>query len=193
MPNASENVLVATNGAIWVASVGAEAPSDAEEPMGDLSGSTADWAEMGFVSEDGATFSMGQDVVDIGAWQSFLPIRSIVTGRTITIAHALREWKTDTVQFALGGTVTDGVYVPPAPDELVTFAYVLEWSDGTKKYRLYAPKVVVTESVEFQLTRTAAADLAVTVKVLDPGSDESGDPIDAFQILTNDPAMDFSS
>lgn len=193
MANEAANVVVGSNGKVWVAEIDATAPDDVASAMDDIAG----WTEMGFISEEGATFTEGKEITDILAWQSFYQIRRIVNARNVTVAFALREWKRATVEFALGGTVADNggefVYTPPSPEELSEKSLVLEWFDGDKSYRLYMPRGIVSENVETTLTRTAAADLPVTFAATDPGADELGDPIPIYTLFTDDPSFEFAS
>ena len=182
MTNAAQ-VVVGANGDVYVADTTATAPTNA------TSAPAAGFLKLGFVSEDGATFTEGKDVTDINAWQSFYPIRRLVTGRSVQVSFALREFSKRNVQFALGGTVTgdEGVgpytYVPPAPEALGEKSLILDWADGSKKYRLYIPKGIVSEAVEISLTRTASSDLPVTFAASDPG----GGAI--YTLFTTDPAF----
>jgi len=182
MGNNATWVVVGSNGSVWAAPVGTAAPTNATTAL------NAAFVEMGFVSEEGATFTEGKDITDINAWQSFFPIRKMVTGRTVEVSFALREFNRRAVEFALGGTVTGTApgpysYNPPAPEAVVTKAFVLNWADGSKNYRLYIPQGLVTEAVETTLSRTAAADLPVTFSALDPGSGS------IYTLFTNDPAF----
>jgi len=182
MSNDASQVVVGANGSVWVGATNATAPDDVATPMG------GDWTDLGFVSEEGATFTEGKDVTDIAAWQSFYPIRRIITGRSVQVSFALRQWNRDTVEFALGGTVTDNTgeytYTPPSPEEFDERSLVLEWTDGTKAYRLYLPKGVVSEAVAISLVRTSAADLPVTFAASDPGVGNS-----VYTMFTDDPAF----
>lgn len=180
-------VLVGANGNVYVGAITATAPDDVATPLG------GDWTNLGYISEDGATFTEGKDITDINAWQSFYPVRRVVTGRTVTVSFTLREWSLETIEFALGGTVTtegdEYIFTPPAPDELDERAIVLEWTDGDKKYRLYVPRGIVSENVETNLTRSGAADLPITFAATDPGADGSGNPLPAYVLFTNDPSF----
>lgn len=190
MANDATEVVVGTNGKIWVGPTDAAAPDDVATAMDTVD---AEWLELGYISEEGAKFSEGKTVADINAWQSFYPIRRIITGRSVTLAFSLRQWNKDTVEFALGGTVADNngeyTYTPPTPDQLDNRSVTLEWFDGDKSYRLYMPAGIVSENVEISLMRTAAADLPITFAATDPGVDGNGDPISIYTLFTDDPAF----
>jgi len=176
-------VVVAGDGTVYVApTASAVAPTNAATAL------NAVWLEMGYVSEDGATFTQGQEITDINAWQSFYPIRRVLTARTVSISFALREWNKRAVEFATGGTVAinaaEWKLTPPTPSATIDRALILEWVDGSKKYRLFCPKGVISEDVETNLSRTAAADLPVTFAASDPGAGGS-----IYQLFTTDPAF----
>jgi len=184
--NHAEYVVVAGSGKVYVGPTTATAPTNV---AGALVLTAGNWSELGFISEDGATFTEGKDVTDINAWQSFYPVRKMVTGRTVEISFALREFNKRAVEFALGGTASinaaEWKYTPPSPTDLSIKSLVLEWTDGTKGYRLYVPNGIVTEAVETNLTRTSAADLPVTFSATDPGTGN------IYTLFTND--ISFSS
>lgn len=182
MTNNANQVVVGGNGHLWVAAVGATAPFNTATAM------PAGWVDLGYISEDGATFSFGRETTDIGAWQSMTPIRKIVTAQTITVAAALRQWSQPTIEFALGGDVVTSAsefkWEPAAPEVIDERALTLEWIDGTKSYRLYFRRGMVSEAVETQFTRTAASDLPITYSALDPGG-----VFKICSLFSSDPAM----
>lgn len=183
MANAADQVVVGANGNVWVAAPATAAPTDSDTAL------AAGWVNLGFISEDGATFTEGKSVTDIGAWQSFYPIRRIITDRTVAVHFSLRQWSQPTVEFALGGQVsTNGAgefkYEPPSPELFDERSLVLEWLDGTKNYRLYIPTGIVSESVETHFVRTSAADLPVTFAAADPGAG-----LKVYTIFTDDASM----
>lgn len=75
------------------------------------------------------------------------------------------------------------VYSPPSPEELDERSFTVEWEDGSKKYRLYFPRGMVTDNVVTKLQRTAASDLPITFSALSDGTE------DIFKLFTNDPAF----
>ena len=183
MPGNNANwVVVAGNGTAYAGLTTTPAPTNATTAL------NAGFTEMGFISEEGATFSQGQEVTDINAWQSFYPIRRIITSRSVTVSFALREWNKRVVEFATGGTVGasggEWTLTPPSPEQLTEKSLVLEWLDGSKKYRLYIPRGIISENVETNLSRTAAADLPVTFAASDPGAGTS-----VYKLFTTDPAF----
>jgi hypothetical protein len=177
-------VVVGSGGKVFIGPVGTAEPNTPTEAL------NAAFKDLGYISEDGITASFGVSVEDINAFQSLLPIRRVVTGRTADLSFVCRQWNADTFSLALGGgsfDETGGNYIfyPPANnDGLSEFAAVIEWNDGSKNYRLIVRRCVVVESVETQIVRNAAADLPITLSIL--GSENT----DAWYLFTDDDAFD---
>jgi len=179
------NILVGSNGTISVAPAGTAKPTTLTGAL------NAAFTEVGYISEDGITISSSVDVADIAAFQSLLPVRKVVTGRTFDVSFVLREWSAANLELAFGGgEVTDlgggeFEYVPPAAgDALLEKVVVVDFNDGEKNYRLVLARVVATESVETNIVRTGAADLPITLNVLE---DDNGD---TWYLLSDDPALE---
>lgn len=177
-------IVVGANGTIRFAPVGTAAPAS-EAAVVD-----AAWVDAGYASEDGVTFTDAKTLEEIPVWQLFGPARRIVSARDVTVAFALRQWSGPNLKFALGGgTITAPSpghfkYVPPDPEDVDEKALMIDWADGTKLYRLVLIRGMVTENVETNLVRTAAADLPITFAL---NWDDAGD---SWYLLTNDPAFD---
>lgn len=176
MLDASE-VVVGANGRIYVADADAAAsvlPDDVTTAL------NAAFTEIGYVSEDGVTFTNGQEIEDINAWQSFYPIRKVVTAKNTSVQFVMRQWNAATVAFAFGGGTVDtsaglATYEPPAPGELDERCLVVEWEDGDDTYRLVLPRGMVTGEVESNVVRSAAADLPISFDITPSGLPTPGD------------------
>jgi hypothetical protein len=186
MANDASEIVVAANGRVFVGPLGVTEPTDLDTAIGTVD---ADWAELGYINEDGVTFHDSRTLERIGAWQSFYPVRRIVTEKDAMATFVLRQWNSENVVLAFGGGfVTDegsGVmrYTPPDPEELDERAICIEWFDDEKRYRLVMSKGIVTETSETKLARTAAADLPISFGAT-PASGDS-----AWYLLTDDPAF----
>jgi hypothetical protein len=176
-----DQIVVGANGTVRVAPVGTAEPADIDAAFG------AGWVDLGYTSEDGVTVTDSNTLETIPVWQLFYPARRIITERDFTVAFALRQFSGQQVEFAFGGgeVTSDGAgkyrFTPPAPEDLDERALAIEWLDGDKTFRLILPRGMVTENVETQVVRTAAADLPVTFGVI--GTD-TGQP---WYLLTDDP------
>jgi hypothetical protein len=178
------NILVGSGGTIYVAPTGTALPTTEDGAL------NAAFTSVGYISEDGITISSSVEVADIAAFQSLLPVRRVVTGRTFEASFVLREWTAANIELAFGGgSVTNESthfeYRPPAAgDALAEKSVVIDWQDGDKVYRLVLNRVVATETVETNITRTGAADLPLTLSVME---DSNGD---TWYLMTDDPALD---
>ncbi len=175
--NDATEIVVGANGRVLVAASdplgSGDFPTDVVVGSGDALDPSV-WTEVGFVSENGVTFTDGKTIADIPAWQAFYPVRKIVTDKMTKVEFVMRQWNTETVRFAFGGgdvDVSSGValYTPPAPGDLDNRAMVVEWTDGPDMYRLVLPRGIVTGDVAAQVVRTAASDLPVSFEVSPAG------------------------
>lgn len=168
--NAAE-VPVGSTGAVYVAAVGATAPTAHDSAL-----AAATWTGLGFLTEDGFTKSGDVETAEIKAWQAFSPIRREVVGRTDRFSFALMQWNENNVIVAFGGgTVaaagTGYKYTPPQDsDALNEKALVIDANDGDTVYRFYAPRVTIVEGVETTFKRGEAAILPITFECLEPST-----------------------
>lgn len=143
MTATADEILVGANGKVWVTDTDQTMPTDSDTAMGSVDSA---WIDLGYVSDEGVNFSDTKEIESIMAWQSFYPIRRIVTGRDATLSFTLRQWNPDTLAFALGG---GAIYGPTQVITLTGFA-------GTDSFKLTYNAV---ETVAFvrQTNATAAA------------------------------------
>lgn len=188
MPDADKTVI-AQDGNIYVAPFGTALPETPTETL------NAAFTELGYVTDDGVTFSAEPTTEDINAWQSATPIRRLVTARALSAAWQGQEWSKDSFALAFGGGAWTepeaGVYRydPPADrDALADFSLVLDWADGDRNYRLVILRGNVTDAVETNLIRTGTANLNVTFSALAPDNADR-----AWYLLTDDPAFDIAT
>lgn len=181
----ADEVVVGANGTVNVGAVGSTGPTDIETALDGA------FTDLGYVSEDGIELSPGMDMTEIAAWQSFYPVRRIVTGRSLEIGFELLQWNQEAIELAFGGgsfATTAGppayyTYTPPSPEDLDYRALVIEWEDGTKNYRLHVPKALVTDTSSLNINRSDAAGLGLTFSI------EATDGTDPFTFITDDPAF----
>jgi hypothetical protein len=180
MPQTAEEIRVGADGQIYVAPEGTAQPANVDTALNAAFGTA-----LGYASEDGVQFSAGKTTEDIGAWQSLVPLRTLVSSTEVFLRFALRQWRGTNIKLAFGGGTISGAgaywkYSPPAASALAIYVAVVDWQDGGYKYRCVVPRCQIAETVDVQLTRTAAADLPIALKVLAP---TSGDP---WYLLSND-------
>ncbi len=183
MTKNADELVVGANGSIYTAPLGSTIPASIAVPLGD------DWTELGYASEDGVTWVDGKSLQSIRAWQSFYDLRRIVESKEGSLAFQLMQWNGDTVELAFGGgevtepTAGNYRYTPPDPGDIDERMMAIEWVDGDSDFRLTFPKGMVSENVETNIVRTAAALLPITFALL---GQEGTDP---FILDTNHPAF----
>ncbi len=179
----SNQILVGLTGLVAVAPVGTSPPTTTS---GALNGA---FKELGYLSEDGFTFTESKDIADINVWQSFYPARKLITGRNVQVEFVMKEWFDDSLSFALGGaTVTSAhpnhTVTPPLPANVDYRSLVIEWVDGTRYYRLYFPKGLAVAEISSQFTRSDSAGIPITFAGVDPGTGTN-----IYTLFTNDVAF----
>ena len=181
----SDEIVVGANGSIYVAPVGTAIAATIDAPLAE------DWVDLGYVTEDGVSWTDGKTLQSIRAWQSFYDLRRVVESKEGSLGFTLMQWSGQNVTLAFGGgTVTESaldsgfyLYEPPDPASIDERAMAVEWSDGAKDYRLVFPKGMVSENVETNLQRTAASLLPISFSLL------GQDAVNPFELYTNDPAF----
>lgn len=155
MPPDSDNVVVAGTGDVYVAPEGTALPAD-------LAALIAPWANLGYIGEDGATFTMSRDQEDVNAWQSQDPVRVLVTNEPKTVEFELLEFGSpDVVELALRGgaiAVAAGVatFTPPVAGASDVRALVVEAEDDGATFRFCFAAVALSGDVEWQLVKSDA-------------------------------------
>ena len=173
MANVPGSVLIPGTGSLYVAPVGTGLPVDIDEAL------NAAFDDMGFIHEQGATFSDGKTPGNaIFSWQRRAPVRRTVGNAEPYLELMLREWNEDTLAVAFGGgavsTTTNGfIYVPPTTGETVTREIVLVMTDGTVNYRLTAGAAEVHAATQVNLNKVDNSALTVRFELLTPSDDSA--------------------
>lgn len=180
--NDGADTLIGASGTVYVA------PSTATvtAPAAERDTLDTDLVELGFITPDGVTITDEKEVFDVHAWQSPYPVRKGVSGRKFSVKFALEQWNWTTLPFAIGGGTltipTAGHYklVPPDADDLDVRAMVIDWVDGTRKYRLWLPQGIVSAPVEWTVKRDEPAVFPITFETIYTGS------LNAWELFTDD-------
>jgi hypothetical protein len=155
-----EAVRVAGTGEVYFAPTGTAAPTDATTTL------PGAWKGLGYTTPDGVQFQLSRDTNQIDAWQGS-KVRVVTNSENLTIQTTMIETKTDTLLVAFGGgSVISGIYTPPAEGVNAERALVVDFTDGTTKYRYYFPKVQAEGDLSFNLTRSDALGYEITLGVL---------------------------
>ncbi|HEY7621686.1 MAG TPA: hypothetical protein VH834_18040 [Solirubrobacteraceae bacterium] len=158
------HVTVAGTGAVWVAPEGTAMPVD----LADLA---APWEDVGYVGEDGVSFTFSRDQEEINAWQASDPVRVLITNEPKTIEFELLEFDRESLLLAFRGGDFSGsaapfTYEPPDPGTSDVRAMVIDGKDGDLTFRFCFPRVQLQGDLTFALLRTDAVRLAMEFGVL---------------------------
>jgi hypothetical protein len=173
---------VAQSGSVNAAPVGTTMPTT---PTASLD---AAFIDLGYMTEDGVTFSSSPTVEEIRAWQAADPIRRTVTQRVFSAAISAMQVNQENFVVAYGGgswsSPSAGIYkyTPPLPTAaLAEQAVVVRSTDGSKhnNYNIFRTNVV--EAVESSLSRSAAQLLPVNFSALTPSGGGA-----SWEFLTDD-------
>ena len=173
MANTATNVTTgkpAVAGGIWRAPLGTTLPTDASTTLSTVS---ASYESVGYVSEDGVTYSLDSGSENVRAWGGDV-VLSYQTERTETFKFSLIETlNPDTYEIVFGetnvsGTLENGITVRSNAKELEEHVYVIDMimrNNAVK--RIVIPDGKVTEFgevtyadnevVAFEITITASA------------------------------------
>jgi hypothetical protein len=180
-------LVVGNSGEIYVAPVGTA------EPANESSALNSALFGLGYLDEDGVTFSVDPSVTDFGAWQSRSPVRRELTAQAVSLTFKLEQWNEETLRLAFGGgavtTVSSGHYkytLPAGGDALDERMMIADVVDGSEKFRFVLPRGNVSETVSVDFRRSALGVLAVTFRALAPSADPNGAPA---YVLSNSSAF----
>lgn len=163
----SGEVRLAPFGHVYVAEVGAAIPADVDAAFG------AEWTELGYVSEDGVSFTPSVDINDINAWQSKVPVKRSLTGIDFDIKFTLLQTtqKASSLFFfgedwaVTGSNSKLTVTSNPTLDER---ALAVEYTDDEGNLnRIILPRALVTDREDLTLNRSDAVQWGLTFKALD--------------------------
>lgn len=180
----SDQIVVGGTGTIWVAPVGTSLPDTPSESL------NAAFLSLGYTTEDGVKFTDEKTVKEIAAWQSFYPVRRIITARAAKADFTLMEFDYKTLPFAFGGgawtepSAGEYLYTPPDPGDIDERAMVIDVVDGLVNWRIVLPKGMVTSNTETKFVRSDAALLPITFSVLGQAA------VDPWSLATDSPAAD---
>lgn len=164
---------------LYVGGTDATAPTDADTAPTD-----GEWANLGFLTDDGTGLTPSQETTDITSTQSFYPLLTLVTGRNTDVDFTLLQVSDEAWQLAFGGgsfTGSSGDYewVPPDPGFRDERSVIIEANDGTVILRVYIPRAVVTTVGAVRFNKGSATEFPITMRILGTSG------TDAVQLFTS--------
>lgn len=166
-----EEVQVGTaNGpGIWIAPPGTPPPDHTYDDF------ALPWRLLGYLSDDGPTVGQSTDSESLTPWQSRVPIRTVITGREITMQFVM--WQLNPLTIALyfdadeptasaDGSI-DMELRSDAPTHL--YAVGIDTRDGETVFRIAFGRASLSDAGDMAITSGAAVPLDVTLSALDDG------------------------
>jgi hypothetical protein len=156
---------------IWIAEAGTEPPEHTYDDFAD----DAEWHLLGYLSEDGPTVGVSTDSEDLTPWQSRVPIRSVITGRQITLQFVMWQLNERTLALyfdadpptpAADGSI-DMELRSDAPSHL--YAVAIDTRDGDRVFRVTFGRASLSDAGDMDISSGAAVPLDVTLSALDQG------------------------
>lgn len=161
---AADNVRVAVTGAVYYAPTGTALPTNATSAL-----NAAFLAnDVGYLSEDGITMSVSEDITDIKAWQDGAIVRKVQTGHDVTFQFAMLETASDPLtvffgNFSANTVEVDGSIMPRQ-------SYIIQVDDGGNDIRIVIPDGQVTERGDITFANAEALQYDVTLTAYPDGS-----------------------
>ena len=167
----SELIRKSLQGSVFIASIDADVPAFITDvadkglvtlPVGTPTPYTLPWADLGFLSNDGAQFSNDVSSSDVTSWGSVSPTRSDITSDTSSMTCLAQETKLNTISLYTGAVVSKTLATgsgeliitkPPRPKKRTyrVLSLAVDEGDGGEIYigRLL-PRAVVVGKAEQQ-------------------------------------------
>jgi hypothetical protein len=163
---ATQTMVGSSNGVgLWVAPVGTAAPTSISTAFADP------WLSLGYVSDDGVTLAGDTTTESFTPWQSTVPIRTVVTERTRTVAFTMWQLNQTTLGVYFDKTITgtgDTFNFDVLSNQSQLYhAVAVDALDGERHLRIIYPRANLESTGDMALTRGAMVPLEVTLSALD--------------------------
>lgn len=151
----ADNVRVAVTGAVYVADTGTDLPASASENR------DAAFADVGYISEDGITQAISEDIGDIKAWQNGDVVRKVQTRHDVTYAFSMIETSATTLATFYGNYTSGTVEV--TGEQLDHKSWIIDVIDGDDEIRIVIPDGQITERGDVSWKNDEAVAYNVTI------------------------------
>jgi hypothetical protein len=151
----ASNVLVGVTGGAYVAPEGTTLPTDTTTAL------NAAFDEVGYISEDGVSQSISEDITDLKAWQNGDVVRKIQTSHDLTYAFTMIETSDVTLDTYYGNYAAGAVEI--TGEQLPHKSWVLAVEDGDDDIRIVIPDGQITERGDIVYQNGDAVGYPVTI------------------------------
>lgn len=167
----SDNPIVGTANAtgILIAPVGTAAPTDTTSAWG------AGWETVGYIHEDGITLAVETESEDLKAWQSKSPLRTVITGKELTVEFTMLEVTPKALALffdedePVGGTDQSFSLDVTSEGKAKAYAVGIDTKDGDAVLRYIFPRATLSENGEVTIAAAEFQGFPVTLKAMDEG------------------------
>jgi hypothetical protein len=174
------------------------APAKTPGPADTVVDWPAPWLVLGYLSDAGPTIASATTTNSLTPWQSIAPIRTVITGRDLTLQFVM--WQLNELTL---GLYFDQAPPTPAADGSLSmevrtdtpqplYALGVDTADGDRAMRMVFHRANLTAAGNIQLQRGQAVPLDVTLSALDDAgvlADVLLGPITAGGLVTAAPAV----
>lgn len=164
----SGNVVIGTANAtgILIAPVGTAAPTTVDEAWG------AGWNTLGYLSEDGIELAKEVEANQIKAWQSKAPIRTVITGKSLSLDFTMIELTPLSMAMYFGedtpaGTDDEFTLQVLADSVAPEYAIGIDTKDGDVVVRYIFGRSTLSANGPITLEAANAQGMPVTLDALD--------------------------
>lgn len=164
----SDNAIVGTANSvgIYMAPVGTAAPVDTTSAWG------AGWETAGYIHEDGITLAIETESESLKAWQSKSPLRTVITGKELTVEFNMLEITPRTMGVFFdedAPTGSDDAFTMNVTSEgkAKNYAIGIDTRDGDNVLRYIFPKASLSENGEVTIAAAEFQGFPVTLKAMD--------------------------
>jgi hypothetical protein len=168
--NPSEVQVGTPNGpGIYIAEAGTEPPDETDEEWG------SDWSILGYLSDDGPTVGSSTDSESLQPWQSAVPLREVITGRSITMQFVIWSLNEQTLALYFDADVPTAGADGSIDMELRTdtpahlYAIGIDSADAERVFRISFRRASLSAAGDMAISRGAAVPLDCTLSALDDG------------------------
>jgi hypothetical protein len=155
MATTAGNVLVGVTGGAYLAATGTTLPTDSQTAL------NAAFEEVGYISEDGVSQSISEDITDLKAWQNGDVVRKIQTSHDLTYQLTMIETSDVTLEAYYGNYAAGAVEING--DQLPHKSWVLEVVDGDDDLRVVIPDGQITERGDIVYQNGDAVGYQITI------------------------------
>jgi hypothetical protein len=155
-------VLVGVTGDASVAPEGTALPTDTTTAL------NAAFEAVGYISEDGVSQSISEDITDLKAWQNGDVVRKIQTSHDLTYAFTMIETSDVTLETFYGNYAAGVVQIDG--EQLDHKSWVLDVEDGDDDLRIVIPDGQITERGDIVYQNGDAVGYPVTITCFPDGS-----------------------